>query len=127
MNLDSENLVQYLDQTRQLYGNQLFFEDTRQDDIEKFPMDMDSFYQSICNCKKCPLSKTRKKFVFGVGNPQADIVFVGEAPGEQEDIQGIPFVGRAGKLFDKILSAIQLTRDDVYICIVLAGLYLLQK
>ena len=119
MNPDPESLFQYLDQTRQLYGNQLFFEDTRQDDIEKSSMDLDSFFQSICNCKKCPLSKTRKKFVFGVGNPQADIVFVGEAPGEQEDIQGVPFVGRAGKLLDKILAAIELTRDDVYICNIL--------
>jgi DNA polymerase len=51
-----------------------------------------------------------------VGNPKADIVFIGEAPGEQEDLQGIPFVGRAGKLLNKILAAIELTRNDVYIC-----------
>ena len=65
------------------------------------------------------MSQTRNNFVFGVGNPQADIVFVGEAPGKQEDLQGVPFVGRAGKLLDKILAAIELTRDDVYICNVL--------
>ena len=65
------------------------------------------------------MGQTRNKFVFGVGNPEAKIVFVGEAPGEQEDIQGSPFVGRAGKLLDKILAAIELTSDDIYICNVL--------
>ena len=119
MNPDPESLFQYLDQTRQLYGNHLFLENTRKDPIETFHGDLVAFKESICNCTKCPLSQTRKNFVFGVGNPQADIVFVGEAPGEQEDIQGVPFVGRAGKLLDKILAAIELTRDDIYICNVL--------
>ena len=119
MNPDPESLFQYLDQTQQLYGNRLFLEDTEQDDIEEFHGDLDSFHRSICNCQSCPLGQTRKNFVFGVGNPQADIVFVGEAPGEQEDLQGVPFVGRAGKLLDKMLAAIELTRDDVYICNVL--------
>jgi len=119
MNPDSEILFQYLDQTRQLNGNHLFVDNVEQDDIEIINGDLSSFHKEICNCQLCPLSKTRQNFVFGVGNPQADIVFVGEAPGKQEDIQGIPFVGRAGKLLDKILSAIQLTRDDVYICNVL--------
>ena len=116
---DPETLYQYLDQTRNLYGNYLFLENTVTEDIEKLHKDLDSFKESICTCEKCPLSQTRKNFVFGVGNPQADIVFVGEAPGEQEDLQGVPFVGRAGKLLDKILAAIELKRDDVYICNVL--------
>ena len=119
MNPDTEIFFQYLDQTRQLYGNHLFLVNTRKDPIETFHGDLVAFKESICNCTKCPLSQTRKNFVFGVGNPQADIVFVGEAPGEQEDIQGVPFVGRAGKLLDKILAAIELTRDDIYICNVL--------
>ena len=119
MNPDTESFFQYLFQTRQLYGNHLFLENTRKDPIETFHGDLAAFKESICNCTKCPLSQTRKNFVFGVGNPQADIVFVGEAPGEQEDIQGVPFVGRAGKLLDKILAAIELTRDDIYICNVL--------
>ena len=119
MKPDINSLFQYLDQTRQLYGNHLFLENTRKDPIETFHGDLVAFKESICNCTKCPLSQTRKNFVFGVGNPQADIVFVGEAPGEQEDIQGVPFVGRAGKLLDKILAAIELTRDDIYICNVL--------
>tara|TARA_B100000315_G_C14379356_1_gene496712 strand:- start:24 stop:686 length:663 start_codon:yes stop_codon:yes gene_type:complete len=119
MNPDSENLFKYLDQTRQLYGNQLFVERVRKKAFESSNGDLDSFYQSICTCQKCPLGKTRNNFVFGVGNPHADIVFVGEAPGKQEDLQGVPFVGRAGKLLDKILAAIDLTREDVYICNVL--------
>ena len=67
------------------------------------------------NCQKCRLSKERRNFVIGEGNPDADIMFVGEAPGEQEDIQGKPFVGSAGKLLTKMLKAINLERKDVYI------------
>lgn len=73
----------------------------------------------ICTCLKCPLGSTRIKFVFGVGNPNADIVFVGEAPGADEDAQGEPFVGRAGQLLNKILEAIHFKREDVYICNIL--------
>ena len=119
MNPDSERIFKYLDQTRQLYGNQLFLEDSENNDIKILHGDLDSFEESICKCQKCPLSQTRQNFVFGGGNPQADIVFVGEAPGKQEDLQGVPFVGRAGKLLDKMLAAIGLTREDVYICNVL--------
>ncbi len=119
MNPDPESLFEYLDQTRQLYGNHLLLEDRGQGDNETLHTDLDLYNQSICNCQKCPLSQTRQNFVFGVGNPKADIVFIGEAPGKQEDLQGVPFVGRAGKLLDKILAAIELTRNDVYICNVL--------
>jgi uracil-DNA glycosylase len=73
----------------------------------------------ICTCLKCPLGSTRIKFVFGVGNPNSDIVFVGEAPGADEDAQGEPFVGRAGQLLNKILEAIHFKREDVYICNIL--------
>jgi DNA polymerase len=68
------------------------------------------------DCTRCKLHTLgRKQIVFGVGNPNADLMFVGEAPGADEDIQGIPFVGRAGQLLTKIIEAIHLTRDDVYI------------
>lgn len=80
---------------------------------------LDELNSMICNCTKCPLGHTRTKFVFGVGNPQADIVVVGEAPGADEDAQGEPFVGRAGKLLNKILEAIQFKREEVYICNIL--------
>lgn len=76
-------------------------------------------FKAICDCQKCPLGQTRNNFVYGVGNPNADIMFVGEAPGADEDAQGEPFVGRAGKLLDKILAAMTLSRDDVYIANIL--------
>jgi uracil-DNA glycosylase len=67
-------------------------------------------------CTRCKLHTLgRRHIVWGVGNPEADLMFVGEAPGQDEDIQGIPFVGRAGQLLTKIIEAISLSRDDVYI------------
>ncbi|HID40399.1 MAG TPA: uracil-DNA glycosylase [Calditrichaeota bacterium] len=80
---------------------------------------MEAFYQEIKDCQRCPLAKTRTNFVFGSGHPQAKVMFIGEAPGHEEDLQGIPFVGRAGKLLDKMLQAIGLSREDVYIANVL--------
>lgn len=80
---------------------------------------LEALDQMICSCQKCPLGKTRTKFVFGVGDPKADIVVIGEAPGADEDAQGEPFVGAAGQLLNKILAAIDLGRDDVYICNIL--------
>ena len=67
----------------------------------------------------CSLGKTRTHFVFGVGNENADLMFVGEAPGRDEDLQGIPFVGRAGQLLTKLLANINLKRSDVYIANIL--------
>lgn len=66
-------------------------------------------------CTKCPLSETRTQVVFGAGNPHAELMFIGEGPGAEEDKQGIPFVGRAGKLLTQLIEGIGLTRDDVYI------------
>ena len=80
---------------------------------------LDRLEQMISNCRKCPLWETRNKFVFGTGNPNADIVVIGEAPGAEEDKRGEPFVGAAGKLLTKILEAINFSRDDVYICNIL--------
>ncbi|MBU2506822.1 MAG: uracil-DNA glycosylase [Bacteroidetes bacterium] len=74
---------------------------------------------NINTCKKCALGSTRLKFVFGVGNPNADLMLIGEAPGADEDKQGIPFVGRAGKLLNDILKAIEFERDDIYIANIL--------
>lgn len=80
---------------------------------------LDDFYNSINKCQKCELGKTRKNFVFGVGNPNAKLMIIGEAPGADEDEQGIPFVGRAGKLLNDILKAIKFERDEVYIANIL--------
>jgi len=66
-------------------------------------------------CKKCILSETRHNVVFGVGSPDAEVMFIGEGPGEQEDLKGEPFVGRAGKLLDDMLEIIGLSREKVYI------------
>ncbi len=75
---------------------------------------------SVCaDCQRCALGETRTKLVFGVGNPNADLMFVGEAPGEQEDLTGTPFVGRAGQLLDKFLYAVDIERKDVYIANIL--------
>ncbi|NQV30830.1 MAG: uracil-DNA glycosylase [Candidatus Marinimicrobia bacterium] len=82
-------------------------------------LSLSEFNDEIKTCMNCPLGATRNQFVFGVGNPDADLMFVGEAPGEREDAEGIPFVGRAGKLLDDILKAIDLNREDVYIANVL--------
>ncbi|MBQ0009561.1 MAG: uracil-DNA glycosylase [Ruminococcus sp.] len=71
------------------------------------------------SCRRCPLSETRTNVVFGTGNPRADLMFVGEAPGESEDLSGVPFVGRAGKLFDQYLEAVGIERNDVYIANIL--------
>ncbi len=70
----------------------------------------------ICNCHNCQLGDTRKNFVFGTGNPDADLVVIGEAPGADEDEQGAPFVGRAGQLLTKILESVNFSRDEVFIC-----------
>ncbi len=73
----------------------------------------------VLPCTACSLHETRNSTVFGAGNPDADVVFVGEAPGRDEDIQGEPFVGRSGQLLTKIMSAIGYGRDDVFICNIL--------
>lgn len=71
--------------------------------------------EDIGDCKLCRLCEARTNLVFGVGNPNADLMFVGEAPGRDEDLQGEPFVGRAGKLLNKIIEAMGYSRNDVYI------------
>ena len=71
--------------------------------------------EKCLNCQKCKLAETRTNVVIGVGNKNSDILFIGEGPGEQEDLKGEPFVGAAGKLLDKMLSAINLDRNEIYI------------
>ncbi len=75
--------------------------------------------EELGECTRCPLHRTRKTIVFGEGSAKARLVFVGEAPGEEEDNQGRPFVGRAGQLLTKIIVAMGLKREDVYICNIL--------
>lgn len=75
--------------------------------------------KTVKACCKCPLAETRNKVVFGEGSPEAKLMFIGEAPGEEEDNQGRPFVGKAGKLLDQLIERIGLRRENVYICNVL--------
>jgi uracil-DNA glycosylase len=78
-----------------------------------------SLKRTVDGCSRCDLSRTRRSVVFGEGSEKADLVFIGEAPGEEEDLQGRPFVGKAGRLLDKLITRIGLSRREVFICNVL--------
>jgi DNA polymerase len=119
-------------QQEDLFGNTLFIGDKskKQPTTAKIPAaypdepwnassSLAELDNQIHDCLKCPLGHTRKNFVFGVGNPKADVMFIGEAPGADEDAQGEPFVGRAGQLLNKILEAVKLKREEVFICNIL--------
>ncbi len=125
-----EKAASFLEQQIELYGDELVMEVAAHnpDAREGSDRDADEWRQStslidlekqISACRKCALYNTRNKFVFGSGNPNADIVLVGEAPGADEDRLGQPFVGRAGELLTKMLAAIDLQRSSVYICNIL--------
>lgn len=77
---------------------------------------LEDIREELGDCQRCKLSKGRTQIVFGVGNPKAELVFVGEGPGAEEDAQGLPFVGAAGQLLTKMIEAMGLRRQDVYIC-----------
>jgi len=77
------------------------------------------YYKEICNCQKCDLARSRTNFVFGSGSQNSKLIFIGEAPGYNEDIQGKPFVGAAGKLLDNLLNEIGMSRNEVFIANVL--------
>ena len=108
---------QYFKQHKDIYGNILYINKPMKNSSTR--NELTDYYDEIKNCLKCQLGNSRTNFVFGVGNPESDIVFVGEAPGKNEDLEGEPFVGRGGKLLDKILEAINVTRKDIYILNVL--------
>ncbi|MBC8322483.1 MAG: uracil-DNA glycosylase [Candidatus Marinimicrobia bacterium] len=117
----TDNVSRYLRQTKELFGDELYLTIQPQSSSPSLDVDFNSnlsaFEQEICTCQKCPLGQSRNKFVFGVGDPKASLLLVGEAPGATEDEIGEPFVGRAGKLLDKILAAIDRNRQkDVFIC-----------
>jgi uracil-DNA glycosylase family 4 len=85
--------------------------------INKIPDDtLLKIHTDLGDCTRCKLHRGRTKLVFGDGNPKAELVFVGEGPGRDEDAQGLPFVGRAGKLLTQMIEAMGLQRQDVYIC-----------
>jgi DNA polymerase len=84
-------------------------------DVPASRLTLGQIRDELGDCRRCKLAPTRKNIVFGVGNPHADLVFIGEAPGGNEDAQGEPFVGDAGKLLDKMINAMGWRRQDVYI------------
>ena len=109
-----------------LFGNKTIPSQSVKETLPAYPAEawtgaatINELNSMIHTCKKCGLGQTRKKFVFGVGNPHADVVVVGEAPGADEDEKGEPFVGRAGQLLTKILEAVQFKREEVFICNIL--------
>jgi len=77
---------------------------------------LDAIRADLKDCRRCKLATTRRSIVFGSGNPRAELMFVGEAPGADEDAQGLPFVGRAGQLLTKIIESVEIDRKDVFIC-----------
>ena len=81
-----------------------------------WPETLEQIRQDLGDCRRCKLAPTRKTIVYGEGNPRAELVFIGEGPGADEDEQGLPFVGRAGKLLNRMMQMVGLKREDVYIC-----------
>jgi len=124
-----QNTVDIIDQIQshvkqqiELYGDDLILPGNALDIFQatlKKTGTLESFFLEIQDCQKCALGKSRKNFVFGAGPSNADIMLIGEAPGEEEDRLGVPFVGKAGQLLDKILKAINLDRNQVYIAKIL--------
>ncbi len=139
-----KKIANFLREYQDIYGKEMFVDDTKisqmadQFSITVDEMDDDSitsekifkledqpetplwnFMRQIKDCTKCPLGHTRTKFVFGDGSEKAEIMFIGEAPGADEDRTGIPFVGRAGQLLNKLLAHIKVNREDVFIANIL--------
>ncbi len=114
-----EQAERYLRQYRQLYGAELWLDRVPRQPPEAPESDprqaLSEFQERIQDCQKCRLAQSRSHFVFGVGNPRARLLCIGEAPGREEDLQGEPFVGPAGRLLDRILAAIGFRREEVYI------------
>ena len=112
MNINDGNVGNFLAALKNMGIDSYVFE-------KKEGLTLSQLKKIIKGCTKCGLAKTRKNVVPGEGNANAWLVFVGEAPGEDEDIQGRPFVGRAGKLLDQLIERVGLRRSEVYICNVL--------
>ncbi|MFQ6617211.1 MAG: uracil-DNA glycosylase family protein [Fidelibacterota bacterium] len=105
----------YLKEYGELYGDELLLDNTLVLSDRLPYSSLEEMCEAIKDCKRCVLGSTRTSFVFGVGDAHARMVLVGEAPGREEDLQGEPFVGRAGQLLNKILKALNLKREEVYI------------
>ena len=129
-------IIKSLNLQKEIFGDEMFIPKKKRTikvvkepstpfaDQELFPVEkekwekttsLDELEKLISNCTKCRLHSGRNKFVFGTGNPNADVLVIGEGPGAEEDKQGLPFVGRAGKLLTDMLKAIKFEREEVYI------------
>jgi|SRR5437867_3503118 len=120
-----KNVQRYLEQQQDLFGDTVYT-DRKPATAPEIPDEawthapsLEALNEQICGCLKCPLGHTRTNFVFGVGNARSKVMFIGEAPGADEDAQGEPFVGRAGQLLNKIIEAVDMKREEVYICNIL--------
>lgn len=107
--------IRYRHESQSRAQANLFSESRPAEDDDVSGCDLASLEEMVSACRRCPLSGTRNRTVFGSGSHDARIVFIGEAPGRDEDMQGLPFVGRAGALLTKILASVGMSRDEVYI------------
>ena len=134
--VNKKEIIKALNLQKEIFGDDLFIpkkkrtinvikdSSTVYNEPELFPQEKEDWENTttleeleklICNCTKCGLQKNRNKFVFGTGNPNADVLVIGEGPGAEEDKQGLPFVGRAGQLLTDMLKAIKFEREEVFI------------
>lgn len=117
-----DSVKRHIEMEAQATGEEFFTETSlpKPDNGQAKPVPaLEDLRKKALSCKECDLWRMRKNVVFGAGSPKAALMFVGEAPGMEEDLQGVPFVGRAGKLLTKIIESIGLRRKDVYIANVL--------
>lgn len=114
-----DHLVAYLEELKESGVDHLPLTITTEGGEGADPETLESIRLDLGDCHRCPLGDLRTNLVFGVGNPHPRLVFVGEAPGRDEDLKGEPFVGAAGQLLTRIIAAMGLSRDQVYICNVL--------
>lgn len=112
---DASASIRFTHEPASAAQSSLFGEEPRPGALDLSSRDLASLEALVASCRRCGLCEGRTKTVFGSGSPTARIVFVGEGPGREEDLQGLPFVGRAGQLLTKMLAAIRFTRDEVYI------------
>ena len=124
--IEKRKIYNFLNQQKNLFGNELFYISTSQvnsDSLAHVQNSLDGLNQyskSISLCQECSLGAKRNNFVFGVGDPNAELMLIGDAPRKEEDLEGEPFVGRAGKLLNKILAAINKNRlEGVYLANIL--------
>jgi len=113
--LERKPVIRVTREAKQVEQSSLFGEPVKKEAFDLSGYDLPRLDALVSKCTRCRLAEGRTKTVFGSGSPRAKIIFVGEAPGREEDLQGLPFVGRAGQLLTKMLAAIGFTRDEVYI------------